>query len=76
MPLLTRQDWVKLRDDYGVAFAGMPADLFDLLLSKVYGPKTEGNPGNPSSNPSELDDTDAMMVYLSHAEPPIPPVKL
>lgn len=76
MPMLTRQDWVKLRDDYGVAFAGMPDVLFDLLLSKVYGPKNEGNPGNPSSNPGHVDDTDAMMVYLSHAEPPIPPAKI
>jgi hypothetical protein len=67
---------VKLRDDYGVAFAGMPKDLFDLLLAKVYGPETEGNPGNSPSNPGHVDDVDAMMVYLSHAEPPIPPAKI
>lgn len=72
MPLLKRQDWVKLRD-YRVAFTGMSQDLFELLLNKVYGPTTKGNPANPTSNPGEADEIDALMMYCAHAEPPIPP---
>ena len=73
MPVLKRQDWVKLREEYGVAFTGMRQDLFELLLNKVYGPEGEGNPGNPTSNPGEADEVDALLMYCAHAEPPIPP---
>lgn len=71
MSLLKRQDWTKLRNEYRVAFSGMHPSLFKKMLDKVY-----GNPGSDSSNPGELDETDAMMIYLSHAEPPIPPAKI
>jgi len=66
MPKLTRKDWETLRKNYHAAFAGMDKDLFRLLLDKVYG-------GEKESNPGELDDVDALMVSLSHTEPPIPP---
>ena len=45
-------------------------NLFKKLLYKVY-----ANPGGDTANPGELDETEAMMIYLSHAEPPIPPAK-
>jgi hypothetical protein len=92
MPLLTREDWERLRNKYKVAFYGMPPDLFQLLMDKVYGPrassgnvpskKSQGyaagsNPGSASGSSSEVDDTDAMMIYLvrsgSGAEPIIGP---
>ena len=67
MPKLTRQDWELLRDQYHVAFSGMHEDLFILLLDKVYGQNS------PKNNPGELDNADALMIYLAHAEPPISP---
>lgn len=69
MPKLTRQDWEKLRNEYRVAFSRMHPDLFKLFLDKVY-----GNPGSDSANPGDLDDIDAMMIYLARGEPPIQPV--
>ncbi len=63
MPKLTQQDWKKLKDEYKVAFSTMPADLFNKLLDKVY----------TSANPGELDDIDALMIYLARTEPPIQP---
>ena len=75
MPKLTRTDWETLRNIEKVAFTGMPTDLFELLLDKVYGPKS--NPTSGSTNPGGTDKTDAMMIYLSHlTEPPITPVIL
>lgn len=68
MPKLTRQDWQMLRDNYQVAFLRMDPRLFNLLLDKVYGPESTSK-----SNPGELDDTDALMIYLAHVEPDIQP---
>jgi hypothetical protein len=67
MPKLTREDWRKLKE-YHVAFSGMDEELFSLLLRKVYA-------GEKESNPGALDAIDALMVSLSHSEPPIPPMK-
>jgi hypothetical protein len=64
MPKLTREDWMMLRNKYHVAFVTLNERLFELLLNKIY----EG-----SKDPDIVDDTDALMVYLAHAEPPIPP---
>ena len=73
MPLLTREDWETLRNRYHVAFWGMDPALFQLLLDKVYGPKS--NPGSDPPHASGVDDADAMMIYLVRggAEPPIGP---
>lgn len=68
MPKITRQDWEMLRNRYHVAFSRMHPDLFKLLLEKVYSPKN--NPGSDCANSGELDETDALMIYLAHAEPP------
>ena len=68
MPKLSRDDWRKLRKQYHVAFPGMDENLFNKLLDKVYAGESEGNPG-------DLDQIDALMVCLSHSEPPIPPMK-
>ena len=68
MPRLSRYDWETLKKKYGVAFSGMDNSLFKLLLDKVYAGESESNPG-------ELGDVDALMVSLSHSEPPIPPAK-
>ncbi|OGC82182.1 MAG: hypothetical protein A2W07_03920 [candidate division Zixibacteria bacterium RBG_16_43_9] len=65
MPLLTRQDWETLRKEE-VAFERMQQKHFEKLLDKVY-----GNPGSTAR--TELDDIDALMVYLARTEPPIPP---
>jgi hypothetical protein len=46
----------------------MDENLFNKLLDKVYAGEKEGNPG-------DLDQIDALMVCLSHSEPPIPPMK-
>ena len=62
MPKLTRQDWETLRDPYKVAFTGMPTDLFQLLLDKVYGPKS--NSGSESANSGGLDKTDAINLRI------------
>ena len=67
MALLTRKDWEKLRSEYHVAFSRMHPRLFKLFLDKMF-----GNPGGDSST-GQLDDTDAMMIYLARAEPPIQP---
>lgn len=63
MPKLTPQDWQILKDKH-VAFSSMHQHLFELLLAKIYA---------GSKDPDQVDDTDALMVYLAHAEPPIPP---
>ncbi|UCG91636.1 MAG: hypothetical protein JSV97_11240 [candidate division WOR-3 bacterium] len=63
MPKLTPEDWRKLREKR-VAFTGLSERIFELLLAKIY----EG-----AKDPDQVDDTDALMVYLAHAEPPIPP---
>ncbi len=68
MPRLSREDWETLRKKYHVAFAGLDNDLFRLLLDKVYANES-------ASNPAEMDNIDALMVSLSHSEPPIPPAK-
>jgi hypothetical protein len=73
MPKLTREDWQKLRDHYGVAFTGMPSNLFTVLLDKVFGFQQKSNPGSVNPNPGELDDVDATMVCLAHSEPGIQP---
>ncbi|MCW4043341.1 MAG: hypothetical protein NWE90_06425 [Candidatus Bathyarchaeota archaeon] len=65
MPKLTKNDWERLREEFNVAFSGMNPHLFALLLDKIYS-------GNPE-DPDEIDDIDALMIYLAHAEPPIPP---
>jgi hypothetical protein len=62
MPKLAKQDWEKLKADK-VAFSAMPQKLFKSLLDKVYA----------SGNTGEFDDTDALMIYLARAEPPIQP---
>lgn len=72
MSRLTKEDWKALRK-HGVAFRGMPKKLFDHLLDKVYGVQKSGNPGSGDSNPSEVDETDAMMFCLAHSEPGIQP---
>ena len=64
MPKLTRDDWGRLRE-FNVAFSGMSPRLFALLLEKIYS-------GNPE-DPDKIDEIDALMIYLAHAEPPIPP---
>jgi hypothetical protein len=66
MSKLTRQDWERLRGRYKVAFTGMRSNVFTTLLDKVYGPRKKGNPGSDSANEGNLDDTDALMVYLAH----------
>jgi len=66
MARLSPDDWRELKRTYGVAFSKMPDELFERLLKSIY--STE------KSNPGEL-ETDAIMIYLSHSEPPIPPVK-
>lgn len=73
MPKLSREDWEDLRDVYGVAFRGMPSNLFTALLNKVYGPKSEGNPGNNPGTTGELDEVDALMICLARSEPGIQP---
>jgi hypothetical protein len=64
MPKLTRNDWKMLRNKHRAAFTGLTNDLFTLLLDKLY----EG-----SKDPDEVDEIDALMIYLARAEPPIPP---
>ena len=65
MSLLQRGDWVKLRDIHRVAFTGMPDDLFDLLMDKVFGGASEGK--------SDLNEVDALMICLARSEPRIVP---
>jgi len=72
MSLLTRKDWELLRDKYNVSFSRMHPDLFNLFMEKVYGTK-DMDQGETSAR-GELDDTDAMMIYLARAEPPIRPL--
>ncbi len=71
MSLLTRKDWELLRNKYNVSFSRMHPDLFDLFMEKVYG--TEDVDQAEASARGEHDDTDAMMIYLACAEPPIRP---
>jgi len=70
MPKLTRGDWEKLKFDHKVTFRCMDENLFNLLLDKIF---AKSNPGSNLENPGDIDDIDALMVYLAHAEPPIPP---
>jgi hypothetical protein len=70
MPKLTRQDWQMLRDNYQVAFLRMDPRLFNLLLDKVYGSESTSK-----NNPGELDDTDALMIFLARGEPDIQPAE-
>lgn len=65
MSLLIREDWVKLRDIYGVAFTGMPDDLFESLMDNVF--------GGASKERGKLDEVDAMMICLARSEPGIQP---
>ncbi len=64
MPKLTREDWGLLRNKYHVAFITLNERLFELLLDRIYA---------GAKDPDQVDDIDALMVYLAHAEPPIPP---
>lgn len=79
MPKLTREDWKKLRDGYHVAFSSWSSEDFEDLLNTVYGNEgeTRGKPGSFSANPGSTttDDTDALMVSLVRAEPPIQPAE-
>lgn len=78
MPKLTPQDWRKLKNTYMVAFRQWPDKLFEVLLRKVYDSKgvkvIKSNPGSNPVNRDGVDETDALMVYLSRGEPPIQPV--
>jgi hypothetical protein len=65
MPKLTRNDWERFREEFHVAFSGMNPHLFSLLLDIIYSGNVE--------DPDEIDEIDALMIYLAHAEPPIPP---
>jgi len=65
MPKLTRNDWERLREEFHVAFSGMNSHLFSLLLDIIYSANAK--------DPDVIDDIDALMIYLAHAEPPIPP---
>jgi len=71
MSLLTRKDWELLRNKYNVSFSRMHPDLFNLFMEKIYG--AEDIKQTEVSARGELDDTDAMMIYLAGAEPPIRP---
>lgn len=73
MPKLTRKDWEKLRNGYHIAFTSWPQEAFNALLDTVYGTEIKSNPGTLSTNRRDVDDTDAMMISLVHAEPPIQP---
>jgi len=66
MSLLIKEDWKKLRDVYGVAFTGMPDDLFDVFLSNVFGVASE-------ERGEEVNEVDAMMFCLARSEPGIQP---
>lgn len=65
MPKLTRNDWERLREEFKVAFVGMKPELFTLLLDIIY--------DRDLKDPDIIDNIDALMIYLAHAEPPIPP---
>jgi len=61
-PKLSQEDWWELKEK-GVAFRSMDNKLFEKFLNAIYSIKPE-----TSSNPT---DTDVLMIYLAHAEPPI-----
>ena len=65
MSLLIQEDWEKLRNQYKVAFTGMPDDLFDSLMNNVF--------GGASKERGELNEVDAMMICLARSEPGITP---
>ncbi|UCE18630.1 MAG: hypothetical protein JSV84_17560 [Gemmatimonadota bacterium] len=61
-PKLSQEDWWVLKEK-GVAFRSMNEELFGKFLNAIYSIKSE-----TGSNPT---DTDVLMIYLAHAEPPI-----
>lgn len=68
MSKLKRSDWELLRYKYNVAFTKMKKEHFELLLNRLF-----SNPGLDSGSGEEVDETDALMVYLARGEPPIQP---